>query len=477
MGDEKVRQDIKFIALIAGVWLFIFPVYSIFLHIVFRTTSLDLGMHSQLIWNLARGRFMQTSFMNHSFAGNHFWPLLYVFVPVYEFFGIYGLLIVQCVIAASGVFPVYSLTYDITNSKAWARVLSFAYLALPTISMGVLFDFHTELISIPVALQATLMLRRNKKSFWFWAFTAILLYEVNAIIFSIFGIGLLFRKGRRITGSVLAGLSMLYLVVIFFLIMPAFKEEVTLPHWERYSHLGKTPAEALIQIITHPIETVKDSISSRDIRQISFLFLSVGFLPFMSLKYMMPALPVLLALILSNWEVQMDVRHAYYAPVIPCLILSSVHGAGFINELNLRKFERLRKFASIISFTIILCAFLYIHIEHPKRPFPFLIRANLSELREAITFIPPGASVSADNHLGPRLANREVLLLTPMIEYRSKKVEYIFTDLLEEEFKGNYWRKQMKHVFEGDKYVPIYSSRGVIVFKRREKNITVTNER
>jgi len=410
---------------------------------------------------------METSFLTYSFAGNHFWPLLYIFVPVYELFGIYGLLIVQCVVAAMGIFPVYSLTYEITESKVWARVLSIAYLALPPVSMGVLFDFHVELLSIPLALQATLMLRRNKKSFWFWAVVAMLFYEINAITFLLFGIGLLLRRGRRITGTVLAFISMLYLLIIFFLIMPVFKGEVIMPHWERYAHLGKTPAKAFVQLFTNPIESIKDSISMRDIRQIFFLLASVSLLPLLSLKYMLPALPVLLALILSNWEVQMDVRHAYYAPVISCLMLSAGHGARFINELKWQKPAWFRRLSPVLSLAVIVYAFLYLQIQHPKRPSPFVVRANLRELREALALIPLEASVSADNHLGPRLANREVLLLTPVIEYRDEPVEYIFIDMLEEESKGRNWRKQMKHVFEGDEYAPIYSSKGVMLLKRK----------
>lgn len=457
-----------FLTLIAGLWLIIFSSYSIFLHVVFRTTSLDLGMHSQLLWNLAHGRFMETSFLTYSFAGNHFWPFLYIFVPFYGLFGACGLLVLQCVVAALGVFPVYSLTHDITGNKSWARILSLAYLALPTISMGVLFDFHIELLSIPLALQATLLLRRGRKSFWFWAIAAMLFYEVNAITFLLFGIGLLFRKGRRITGSALAGISAFYLIIVFFLIMPAFRGEVVLPHWERYSHLGSTPAKASVQLFTNPIESIQDSISARDIRQVFFLLASVSLLPLLSLKYMIPAMPVLLSLIFSNWEVQMDVRYAYYAPVVPCLMLSAAHGARFINELKWRKLAWFQRLAPVLSLAEMSFAFLFFQIHSPMRQNPFVIRANLKELREAIALIPPRASVSADNHLGPRLANREVLLLTPIIEYKDESVEYIFIDMLEEEFKGRHWRKEMKKILKGTEYGTIYSSKGVIVLKRVE---------
>ncbi|MCK5850571.1 MAG: DUF2079 domain-containing protein [Kiritimatiellae bacterium] len=57
-------------------------VYSLFLHYTYQSTSLDLGLHAQLLWNLARGRFMETSFLAYPFSGNHFWPGLYLCVPL-----------------------------------------------------------------------------------------------------------------------------------------------------------------------------------------------------------------------------------------------------------------------------------------------------------------------------------------------------------------------------------------------------------
>jgi uncharacterized membrane protein len=414
---------------------------------------------------------MKTSFLPYSFAAHHVWPGLYLLVPIHLTLGVHGLLALQCLVVASGAIAAYWLARDITKSETWAGALAVAYLLQPTLSSGVLFDFHLELFSVPLALFALLGLRRNRPWFWPCMLLSWCFYEINAALFFFAGVGLLVRPGRRKTGGLMALLSLAYLSVLFFVVMAHFRGNIAIPHWDRYAHLGSTPAQAALALLTHPLQSLAKAITGEELRQLRYLFLAFAYLPFLSLKHFLPAVPLLLALVLSNLGLSSDVRFGYFAPVLPFLFLSAAHGAAALN--NNRWLQRWRP--SILGPVILLACsvslFADFQIKRPLRLDPFRIRPNLAELREAGKLIPPAAGLSADNHLGAHFADRDILLVTPAIRHRSRFVEFVLTDLNETEFKDSPWWESMRKLVSGSKYGPVFLTNDVLLLQRG-----ITNE-
>ena len=477
-GGKKRPSSATLVGVLAITWAVTFSAFSSFLHEYFRSSSLDMALHSQILWKLWQGRFMHTSFLPYSFAGNHFWPGLYMLAPIYHWFDIHGVLALQSFIVSSGAIASYLLAKDITKSERWGLALGLAYLLQPTISIGVLFDFHLELFSIPFALFALLGLQRNKAWFWpcmllSWAF-----YEINILVWTFLGFALSLSRHRRTTGGAILASGLIYMCAVFFFIMPYFRgdTDAALPCWGRYSHLGDNISEAICNIVIHPINSLIQSISFSEIKGLRYLFAAFGFLSFFSLRHFLPALPLLVALLLSNWSVTTDIRYGYVAPIIPFLVLSAAHGAATLSKRGVAQKWRLATRGPIILIAISVFIFVYFQIKKPFRKHPFEIRRNIIELRLAKEIIPDGVSLSADNHLGSHFANRRILVVTPSTIYGGQSVEYIFADLNETEFKEKEWWGLMKQLIVEQQYGPVFFTNDVLLLQKGKTNSVLAEQ-
>lgn len=472
--DTRLR-DLFWILIMASAWALAFAAYSLILHQLFRSTSLDMALHTQILWNLLQGRFMETSFFAYSFAGNHFWPGFYLLLPVYRFFGLHGIIVLQSVVISFSAFPAYWLAKDITNSRAWSFALALAFLLQPTLSIGVTFDYHLELFSVPFALAALLGLRRN--AIWFWPswLIAVAFYELTALVFLFLGVGLLFVQGRRKTGLLLTTLCLVYVGVVFLLVMPHFRGVTAIPHWEqRYAHLGSDPAQAIFNIIRNPIQSFADASDFRDIARWRYLLAAFAFLPLLSLKHLLPAAPLLLALLLNSYSVSKDIRFGYFAPVLPFLFLAAAYGVTRFKTIRFaqKKLSGLR--GPMVLVTCSILVFLYFQFNRPIRKQPFSVRPNLATLNDVKQMIPEEASLSADNHLGPHYAEREILLITPSRRHKGQLVEYMLIDLNETEFKEAGWWTSIKDILKGEQYGLLFVKDDVALLKRGATNEVCT---
>jgi uncharacterized membrane protein len=469
-NSDKRRFPALFrVGAMAMAWALAFSAFSSFLHEVFRSTSLDMALHSQILWNLAHGRFMETSLLPHSFAANHFWPGFYLLVPVYQLFGVHGILALQCLTVASGAFAAFWLSRDITKSDAWSLALALAYLLQPTLSAGVLFDCHLELFSVPFALFALLGLRRNRPWFWLCLLVSVAFYEIVAVVFFFLGLGLLLVRGRRRTGGLIALFCLMYLGMVFFVAMP-HSGGGTIPHWGRYSHLGRNFAEATANVLLHPLRSLSGGVTLREVAKLRYLFLAFGLLPLFSLKHLLPALPLVFVLLLSNVGINADIRYGYMAPVLPFLFLSAAHGVAKLKRagwLDPWRFNRYGPYV-LVACSVLVCG--YFQVKRPLRRAPFRVRSNLVELRAVRGLVPKDAGLSADNHLGPHFADRALLLVTPSTKRGGTAVDYVLADLREMEFKDSRWWEDMKTMLLDGEYGPVYFSNDVLLLQRGHEN-------
>ncbi len=473
MAGHNTRPTLM-VSLMAAAWALTFSVYSSFLHEVFRSTSFDMALHSQILWNLANGRFMQTSFMSHPFAGNHFWPGFYLLLPVYQSLGIHGILALQSLTISSGAFAAFLLARDITASKAWGYALALAYLLQPTLSIGVLFDYHLELFSVPLALFALLGLRRNRMWFWPCLALSVSFYEIVAVVFFFVGAGLLLVRGRRRTGAFIALICLAYIAIVCMVVMPHFRENIGIPHWHRYGHLGNTFAQAIASVLLHPFRSAADSANFQEAFNLSHLLIAFGFLPLLSLRHLLPALPLLFVLFLSKWGINSDIRYGYVAPALPFLVLSAAHGAARLKSAAWLQRAHLSTYG---PYALIACSiFLFFHYQtkRPLRREPFAIRKNIATLRAARDLVPEGAALSADNHLGAHFANRNILLVTPATKRNSTDVDFVLTDLNEKEFKNSQWWVSMNRTLTNGQYGPVFFSNDVLLLQKNVTNQSLT---
>ncbi|HEY4908025.1 MAG TPA: DUF2079 domain-containing protein, partial [Methylomirabilota bacterium] len=93
-----------------ALYAVIFSFITVTRHLTLQTHALDLGYYVQLTWNLARGAGPWVSLPEMHAWGDHFSPIMYLFVPAFWVApGAIPLLIAQSVALALGALPVFWL--------------------------------------------------------------------------------------------------------------------------------------------------------------------------------------------------------------------------------------------------------------------------------------------------------------------------------------------------------------------------------
>ena len=89
----------------------IYCLISLVNHYQFRTFALDLGLDNNALYSLAHFRmsyFMLDLTVSHmNFFGDHFSPIMFLYVPFYYLFGSYTLLFIQIVSVLFGGYGIY----------------------------------------------------------------------------------------------------------------------------------------------------------------------------------------------------------------------------------------------------------------------------------------------------------------------------------------------------------------------------------
>ena len=200
-----------------------------------------------VFWNTAHGNFLRYVYLDgpRNWFGLHFEPLMFLFVPLYltripDIFMPALLQLIQVVVGASGIFPVFLLARKKLKSDFLGLMFGLIFLLLPAFQFQMLFDFHIEVIALVVTLWSIYFLERKKyKQFFFFLVLAVFSREEFVIYASLFGLYLLFKKGRgKRLGFLLLVSGFLYLLLVKSMIIPYFGRGDLVPaQVSMFSHL------------------------------------------------------------------------------------------------------------------------------------------------------------------------------------------------------------------------------------------------
>lgn len=386
---------------------------SVLRHYHFQTQAWDMGIFVQTFWNTSHGRIMQNSIeevRNH--LGVHMSPFLFLLVPGFILApSPYYLLIVQTLVIALGAWPLYLLALRILKNKNLALLIAGGYLLYPPLHAVTLYDFHPIAFLPPLLAAAFYFIEIEK---WKWAALFLALAaatQEDAVLVVLFvGIYLLVRKSgnwlsrEKKIGLAVALLSLLWFFISIKIIMPAL--DGGLLRLDRYTNLGGTPLEILMNIIRHPGILYETIFTSPKMSYLFWLFLPAAFLPFLSWRALILLIPGLLQNLLTSYEPQFSSRYQYDASLVAGIFVGSIYGLQALQRINRLRWERSLKWGLA---GLIAIAFL---IRSPLGPrhFPiFLFRENQQgeTFQALVKIVPPRASVSANTNLVPHLAKRE----------------------------------------------------------------------
>ncbi len=386
-------------------------------------TGYDLGIYDQTIWNLAHGRIWMTTLVYETNGYyDHFEPILALIAPLYWLWpDVRVLLIVQALALALGSLPIY--LYARRRFQSWefghalAPVIAAAYLAYPALHNANLNDFH-EVSLLPPLLGFALygLLTGRRRLLWVFLALCLMVKEDFSVTFLMFGLYIsAFRPAgfRRRDGARVAAAAVIWMLLVLYVLYPAATRGMPYPFVaRRYPWLGDSPESAVTVLLIRPWIMLPYLTQTPKLLFVLRLMGPLLFLPLLGWPVILLAVPVLVYLMLSNYEPQWSVQSYYNPPLLPTLFF------GLIVAL-----ERLRSWLGRprlaaglqvgMACLIVAGVGASYGLDAPGpgsrrfTPERFSVTPRVEAAQRLLARIPPTASVSAIWPLVPHLSQRQ----------------------------------------------------------------------
>lgn len=401
------------IVLIVALSSLILFVCSSVRHALFQSNALDLGYFDQALYLISQGLPPIVSFWGYHVMGGHADWILYGIAPLYRLVpSVHWLFAIQALSLAGGAIPTWYLARQAGLDFKLAHAIAVAYSLYPLVFNLNLFDFHPEVIALPLMLWAIWAARSDpaRISFaarigWFTIFVVLILGCRDALSLTVAAMGvwlILFEK-KRVCGAIALALGGFWFVIVTQLIIPMFRpagvESVT-----RYAYLGNSVSEIILNLFLKPGIVLDRVFSIESLGYLILLFAPVAW--GISLRHLAPIvvmIPTLLINILSDSPSQRNLVHQYSLPVLPFLMLIVIAGLAS-GKVWIRK-PRFIVLWSLVSF-LALAKYGFFASNYLDR------LSTWSATRSAIAQITTDEPVLTTSYIAPHLTHRQVLEYT-----------------------------------------------------------------
>jgi len=307
-------------------------------HLLFQSTAFDLGYFDQATYLISRGLPPIVSFWGFHFMGGHADWIMYPIALLYKLYpSVYWLLAIQAIALSLGAVPLYYLARDAGLKTNQATAIVVAYLLHPLIFNLNLFDFHPEVIALPLLLAGVLAARRQQIG-WFTLCLVLILGCRDALSLTVaaMGLWLLLFEQRRVYGGIAIVLGITWLLIATQVIIPMFRPGGVESVW-RFAYLGNSLTEITLNLILKPHLAISALFTLKNLEYLALLFLPfVWGLSVVHLAPLVAIAPTLAMNLLSTMESQKDLLHQYSLPALPFLfiavIASLADGKGLIQH-------------------------------------------------------------------------------------------------------------------------------------------------
>lgn len=394
-------------------------------HWTFHSTASDLAVFDQVLWNTIHGRFMESTLSlarcePHSFFGDHFSPALLLLLPLYVVVPRpETLIVVQTIALALGVWPIYLLARRSLPAAEQHLVWVAAYLLSAPLSFIALYDFHEITLAVaPLGFAMYFLATRRTLPMLLCLVVALLAKEEVALICVGFGVALAFQRRWRASALVIAG-SILAFVATLKIIIPAFAAGAPYQYLGRYASLGRDELEIARTLLFDPLRALtvlaSGEVGSKIVFVLSLFGPGLG-LALRSRWALLPSLPPLGYLLLSDYGGEHTLHNQYGAPLIPLALAASILGAAAVGER-----WRCRVTVGVLASSLFLAfsfgglpfsldfanAFLRGEPDRAPSGEPILARESRYEpFLPAVSAIPADAAVSSRDYVTTQIPQR-----------------------------------------------------------------------
>ncbi|MEA5503509.1 DUF2079 domain-containing protein [Halotia wernerae UHCC 0503] len=295
-------------------------------HTLFQSGVFDLGIYDQVVYLMSQGQPPISSFLGFHHMGNHAAWAVYPLALLYKIYpSSYWLLAVQATALALGALPTWYLARQAGLKESQAVTMSAVYLLYPLIFNVNLFEFHPEVMAVPVLLGVVLAARLGKVG-WFCLGTIFILgcKAVLSLTVAAMGFWLLVFEKRHVCGAIALIAGIIWFLIASQVIIPLFSND-EVAAVSRYSYLGDSVLEIARNLLLQPQLVLSRIFSLDTIGYLALLIAPViwGLAP-KQLTPLVSAIPALALNILSDKQAQRDLIHQYSLPILPFLILAVI---------------------------------------------------------------------------------------------------------------------------------------------------------
>jgi uncharacterized membrane protein len=438
-GGERADRTYKthaviFVAVLTFLILFI---SGLIRHNSFHSKAWDLAIFDQVVWNLANGNGWECSVRGVlDLRGDHFSPILLIFVPLYKIYPHVGWLLAFQAMSLVGTGLILWHTYRSRIGYTSAYLFFAAYCMFPPIHWLALADFH-PIAMAPVFIAIGWWGRYNQKVLPFISglIGMSLCGEEALIVAGWWGLWEMIvrrprlkdakiyediRESNKMIGYVGLAFTVIFWAGFYYLatkFIPSHRiEGEGYFYIHRYAYLGGSIGEMVKNFFMSPGLWLTRIFSARSAGLLLLYLSPLCFLPVLRPKTLLLLLPTAIYTLISESPEQTSIYHQYTSIWIPFLMIATVESLilpDIVSPMapNLRRAKPLFVAALLgtLSFSPIIGWSQ--HWEWFKSP------AWAAEARGLIQSIDPDQPVSAPSALCPHLSHRRDLLWKDHVEW------------------------------------------------------------
>ncbi|MGF1934099.1 MAG: DUF2079 domain-containing protein [Nostoc sp. ChiQUE02] len=354
---RKKPNQLGFIGWIIIVSALILFGCSILRHKLFQSNAFDLGIFDQAVYLISQRQPPISSFIGFHILGDHAAWIFYPLALLYKIYpSVYWLFAVQAAALALGTLPTWHLARQAGLKENQAVAIVFVYLLHPLVFNANLFDFHPEVIAVPLLLAAVLAARLGQLGWFCLSILPVLgCKEVLSLTVAGMGVWLLLFEKRRLYGAIALCAGVAWFLIATQIIIPFFNSAEAIA-MVRYSYLGNSVLGIAKNIVFQPGLILGKVFSLDNLEYLVLLLAPViwGLSP-QGIKPLVGATPCLALNILADYPPQKNLIHQYSIPALPFLVLAVISslaaGRGWLPNKRAIILWSLVAFLSLAKFT------------------------------------------------------------------------------------------------------------------------------
>lgn len=353
-----------------------------------------MAIFTQAVWNTTQGEWFYSSIKGGiCLLGDHFAPLLALLALPYRIWPEPGLLLaIQAFAVASCVFPLARIVRKSGQSPSWAVLYCLAFALYLPVRNAVRFDFHSEVVAMPLLFWAFAFLE-EKKTMLASIFLALALTakENMATVAFAFGLYACLKREKALRFGIfwiLTSLIYFYAVVHFFIPKlsgaPYFYLEGNFTEWLR---AGWAPL-------------MKHLFRSSTFSYLAKIYGPLAFTSVLAPTSLILTIPTLTQNILARNEMTLSIFHQYTATLTPFVFISSVMALA-----------KVRSYRRYWAYGILLTSVLMSGVSevYPMRRQWITITPRTMRVEKILRTIPAEYSLRTHELYAPHAANRKEL--------------------------------------------------------------------